>query len=184
MGLRPLLVGLIVVATALFVMGAAIERGSGSEAHHEVAAPASSGEQEHGDEAGREAKSSHEGEESGAQGGESGERTEVRPLGVDIEAWPFVILAALASVALAAAAWLRPGVRGLLAVVAVAMFVFAALDIREVAHQLDVDEGGLAVLAGVIAALHLAAGAVAALMASRAGLGHDGSPSRTGTVPA
>ena len=41
------------------------------------------------------------------------------------------------------------------------MVVFAALDVREVIHQLDEDNGGLALLAGVVAGLHLAAAAVA-----------------------
>jgi hypothetical protein len=44
------------------------------------------------------------------------------------------------------------------------MVVFAVLDLREVVHQLDEDNGGLAVLAGVVAALHLAAAAVALWM--------------------
>ena len=53
----------------------------------------------------------------------------------------------------------------LLAFVAVVMFAFAALDVREVVHQAGIDETGLAVLAGVVAALHLAAAAVAVVMA-------------------
>jgi hypothetical protein len=44
------------------------------------------------------------------------------------------------------------------------MVVFAALDVREVVHQLDESKGGLALLAGVVAVCHLAAAAVAALM--------------------
>jgi hypothetical protein len=152
MGLRALLVGLIVAATALFVVGVAIEHGSADAAHH---APG-------------EGESSHESDESGAHAGESANESELRPLGVDDEAWPFVIVAALASLALAATAWLRPQSSGFMTVVAGGMFVFAVLDIREVLHQLDVDEIGLAVLAGVVAGLHLAASAVAVLLASRA----------------
>jgi hypothetical protein len=41
---------------------------------------------------------------------------------------------------------------------------FAALDVREVFHQADEDDGGLALLAGVVAALHLAAAALALRM--------------------
>jgi hypothetical protein len=60
-------------------------------------------------------------------------------------------------------------------VAGVAMLAFAALDVREVFHQGDINESGLAVLAGAVAALHLAAAAVAAAMASR---------SRDSTAPA
>jgi hypothetical protein len=44
------------------------------------------------------------------------------------------------------------------------MVAFAALDVREVFHQIDEDDGGLALLAGVVAALHLVAAGVALLM--------------------
>jgi hypothetical protein len=44
---------------------------------------------------------------------------------------------------------------------------FAALDVREVAHQLDENASGVAALAGLALALHLAAGAVAALAFTR-----------------
>ena len=45
------------------------------------------------------------------------------------------------------------------------MVAFAVLDVREVVHQLDEDNGGLALLAGVVAALHLGAAAVALALA-------------------
>ena len=41
------------------------------------------------------------------------------------------------------------------------MVVFAVVDVREVFHQLDEDKDGLALLAALVAALHLAAAAVA-----------------------
>ncbi len=44
------------------------------------------------------------------------------------------------------------------------MVAFAALDGREVFHQLDADRTGLAVLAGVVALLHLSAATVAGVM--------------------
>ena len=65
---------------------------------------------------------------------------------------------------LALGVWLRPAWGLLLAVVFVVMVGFAALDVREVFHQLDEDDRGLALLAGVVAALHLAAAGVALLM--------------------
>jgi hypothetical protein len=154
MALRTLLVGLIVVATALFVIGVAIERSSDTEAHHETAG------------------AKHE--ESSGEGREGTERSELRPLGIDVEAWPFVVLAAAVALGLALGAWLRPDVTWLMWVLAIAMLAFAVLDVREVAHQLDVDEAGLAVLAGAVAVLHAAAALVAARMALRARQALDG----------
>jgi hypothetical protein len=95
--------------------------------------------------------------------------------GLDYEATPFVALAAAFSLALAAAVWLRPRWALMLGAVAVAMVVFAALDVREVVHQLDESKGGLAVLAGVVAVCHLAAAAVAALMGRPASAAGGGS---------
>jgi hypothetical protein len=184
-----LVAGLIVVATALFVLGTAFERNaSGESSHHDEATTVTSATTQEGGsgEAGESpAEHSTEGT-SGAASTASHEESheELRPLGIDIEAWPLVALAALASLALAAAAWLRPHAPGLLALVAVAMLVFAALDIREVVHQLDADESGLAVLAGAIAVLHLAAAVLAGVMASRAGRPASGPPSAAGPMPA
>ncbi len=93
---------------------------------------------------------------------------ELRPLGVDVEAWPFVALAAGVSLALAAAAEARPRLAVVLGLVTAAMLVFTALDVREVVHQADVGESGLAVLAAAVAALHLAAAGVAASMGAGA----------------
>jgi hypothetical protein len=94
--------------------------------------------------------------------------TELKPLGVDIEAAPFVALAAVTSLALALGAWLRPRWLLLLVVIVGAMLVFCALDVREVFHQSDENKTGLAVLAGFVALLHLGAVAVAAAMGSEA----------------
>jgi hypothetical protein len=47
------------------------------------------------------------------------------------------------------------------------MVVFAALDVRELVHQLDESDCGLAALAGAVALLHLAA-AVAAMLRTQA----------------
>ncbi|MGI8728897.1 MAG: hypothetical protein ACR2LK_02715 [Solirubrobacteraceae bacterium] len=87
-----------------------------------------------------------------------------RPLGIDIEAWPFVALATLVSLSLAFGAWLRPQFAALLTLTAVIMLAFTALDVREVVHQVDVNEDGLAALAAGIALLHGGAAAVAAAM--------------------
>ena len=144
MGLRALLSGLIVAATAAFVVGTVIERNSSSESAHHEAAVGEPAERRHG----RRSTVGREGGESTGQHAHEGPTTErkaateephaeLRPLGIDVEAWPFVALAAAASLALAAAAWLGPRQPALLGLVAPAMLIFAALDLREVLHQAD-----------------------------------------------
>ena len=157
--MRSLLVVLIVVATALFVVGVGVERDDG-RAHHDAA-----GEVAH------EAAEQPGAEEAAHMEGVAAEE-ELRPLGIDIEAWPFVAAAALLSLALAIAAWLRPRLVPLLAAVGLAMLAFAVLDVREVFHQADIEASGLAILAAVIAALHLTAAAVAARMSATPEPGH------------
>jgi hypothetical protein len=61
----------------------------------------------------------------------------------------------------------------LIAVVVLAL-LWAALDIREVVHQVDESRAGIAVLAAAVAVLHVAAAGVA----GRLGLGR-GAPRRT-----
>jgi hypothetical protein len=165
MALRSTLAAVIAVATVAFVIGTAIER--------------TTGETQRAVEGGESA------EHRAAEGAGSESNGEVKPLGIDIEAAPFVALAAIASLALAAAAWLRPRTIAVLALVAMAMVGFAALDVREVFHQADEGRTGLAVLAACIAALHLAAAALAAAMirAATAGApprGYGGSTARSG----
>ena len=189
MGLRAALVALVLAATAAFVVGVAVERSSGEAGHHDTASPTASGKGaaagEAHTESGGESQAAHAAEgAAGAPTGTTAAEThaELRPLGIDIEAWPFVIAAVLAALALATAAWLRPHTPALLAVVAMAMLAFAALDIREVAHQLDINKNGVAVLAGGVAALHVAAALVAAAMAAWRPRG--GAPGQAGTMAA
>jgi hypothetical protein len=168
MNRRLLLVVLLVVSTAAFVVGVSVERSSG-DSHDEPAATAASREaaesgEEHADE-GAEGEASQSAVEADSEGaGEAGQDEDESVLGVDLEATPFVVLAAAASLGLAVAVWLRPEWRPLLGLVAAVMVAFAALDVREVVHQVDEHNGGLAVLAGVVAALHLAAAAIALSM--------------------
>jgi hypothetical protein len=70
------------------------------------------------------------------------------------------------SLLLVLAVWRAGASPWVLGVVAVAMVAFGALDVREVIHQANESRTGLAVLAGLVAALHLAA----ALLAARAAL--------------
>jgi hypothetical protein len=160
---RSLLGALVLAATVAFVLGTALERGSGeSPASRRAERPASPRAESRGRIEG-EAKTHAEGGEARTEGGHS--RSELRALGVDFEAAPFVALAAAASIALALAAWRRPSAAVLLALAA-AMLAFAALDVREVAHQLSENRTGLALLAGAVAVLHAAAAAVAGRLAS------------------
>jgi hypothetical protein len=159
MGLRLLLTAVIVIATAAFVVGTTIERHDESP-RHQQAAITDDADADGGSEQGE----AHEAGERHAS--ERAEDEEARPFGVDVEAAPFVALAVLGSLGLALAAWARPGA-GSFGVLVVAMFVFAALDIREVAHQLDESRGGLAILAAVIALLHADAGILAGVLATR-----------------
>jgi len=173
---------LIVAATATFIVGVAIERGD-EGSHHEVGreeiSSAAEAEEPHSEAGEREGQHTDSPADAGT-GEESHE--ELRPLGIDVEAWPFVTLAALTSLALAAAGWLRSGTVPSLVLIAAAMLAFAALDVREVVHQLDIDETALAVLAGVVAALHAAAALVAAAMASHARNAPGGSPGAGATM--
>jgi len=129
---RNLLAVLIVAATALFVLGVSIEKAEGG--HDEPAHVEASEESQ-------------------------GEEEEI--LGVEPESTPMIVLAAVVSLALALAAWLRPESELLLAVVGVAMLAFAVLDVAEVANKIEESEGGIAAIATLVAALHLAAAWVA-----------------------
>jgi hypothetical protein len=191
MSLRSLLVVLIVLATVSFVVGTAIERNSSGESGHHEGAPTTGSEAgtssgENHVETSGETPAAHASEGAGttAESNAEGSHAELRPLGIDVEAWPFVALAALSSLALALGAWLRPDSVPLLAFVAVAMLAFAVLDVREVIHQSDINKTGLTVLAAFIAALHIGAALVAATTAARAHQPHTGPRDAADTMPA
>ena len=171
MNLRAVVVGLIVLATIGFVVGTTIERNS-EESHAE--SPAATSSQSSGGSQGEAGESAeHHAAESGgestssASSGADAAHGEFQPFGINIETVAFIILAALVSLALAAAVWLRPRSLLVLAIAALTMVLFAALDIREIFHQIDENRTGLAVLAGVVAVLHLAAAVAIALLARR-----------------
>jgi hypothetical protein len=92
-----------------------------------------------------------------------------RVLGVDAESTPLLVLAVLAGLALSVAAASELGRRRnfLLAVVVIAL-AWAALDVREVMHQIDESRAGIAAVAIAVAVLHLLAGAVAGRSAADA----------------
>jgi hypothetical protein len=77
-------------------------------------------------------------------------------LGVNPEATPLVVSAVVVSLLLAAAI-LAFGWPIVAAIIVLAMLAFAALDIREVLHQVTESRPGLAALAALVALLHVAA---------------------------
>jgi hypothetical protein len=143
---RHLLAVLLAVATILFAVGASAERSATDE--HAEAAPTTT------------ARAEAETEE-GAPGGAHAEAGE-RLLGIDLESTPLIALAVLTGLALSAVAASRIGRRReFLAAVAVVALAWAALDVREVLHQIDESREGIVVIAAVVAALHLVTPAVA-----------------------
>jgi hypothetical protein len=181
--LRLTLVALLVASTALFAVGVIAER-STEDTHTEPAAShaAESGSKTEESEGAHNERGESEGanRESGASeataSGEAGhaesgaEKDESeRLLGVDVESTPLIVLAVLAGLALAVLAASRAGQRRgfLLAVVAIGL-AWAALDIREVVHQLDESHTSIAGIAIAVAAVHLAAAATSGLLATQA----------------
>jgi Flp pilus assembly protein TadB len=141
---------LFVACAALFVVGVVAERTS---AHSEAVATESHDES-------AEAPGHDEAAEHREGAADHAESETV--LGIDVESPAAVTLAVVASLALGVASWLQN--RRWLALLSVAFGVaFAVFDIAEIGHQLDESRTGLAVLAGVLAAGHLAATGTAGL---------------------
>ena len=108
--------------------------------------------------------------ESGSES-ESGEEhaEDERLLGVDLEPTPLVVLAVVAGLGLAILAAGRIGrLRWFLLAVAIIALAWAALDIREVVHQIDESRTGIALVATAVAVLHLTAAAVSGGLAGQA----------------
>jgi hypothetical protein len=84
--------------------------------------------------------------------------------GIDIESTLLVTVAVVLSLGLAALVWLRPEPPVLVALVVVGV-LFTALDVVEVFHQTNESKAGLAILATIVAVLHLTTAVVAGLMA-------------------
>ena len=141
-----LLVVLLVLSTALFAAGAIAERSSTGE---HAGTPAV--------------------EEVEAHAGESSEESEA-VLGVDLESTPLVVLGVALGLAGAALAATRYGtLPGFLVAVTVVALAWAVLDIREFLHQLDESQTGIALVAAIVAALHLAVAAVSGRLAQQTG---------------
>jgi hypothetical protein len=154
--LRRTAAALLVVCAGLVIVGVTAEGDTHAETtvsagHHDEASEAANGETGH-----------DEATETGGSEVDHDESAEERVLGVDVEAPGAVVLAVAVSVALAVGLWIRRQ-RWLAAAAVGVAVVFALFDVAEIAHQLDESRNGLAVLAGVIAAGHLAAAATAGL---------------------
>jgi hypothetical protein len=152
-----LLPALLVVGAALFVVGTSAER------HKEAAVTAETAPAAEGTptaEAAEGATATHpaatERSETAAEG---------KVLGVNRESKGVVASVAVISVALAGLAWALRNRQAFFVIAAFAA-LFATFDIAEVAHQVDVSRTGLAVLAAVIAAIHI----VATVLAGRAAM--------------
>ena len=157
MDLRRLLVSLIVLATIAFGVGVLLERSSGeSESGVEQPGHVEGGEETEGT-----------GESTALVGESSEEASDEQIFGIDPESTGVLGVAVVVSLLLAAGCWFRPEWRWLLVVTALAMAAFAVLDLREVIHQIDESNAGLAIVAGVVAALHVAAAVTAVIVARR-----------------
>jgi Flp pilus assembly protein TadB len=167
---RLLLAAVMTAATALFVVGVSVERAQPDQHAGERAEQSHETGESHA-ETGEEAVETH-GAPSVGESGHDTHQEEPRILGIDPESTPLVVVAIVGSLLLVAAVLRWSHATALLAFVAVAMLAFAALDVREVTHQLDEDQAGVAILAASVATLHLAAAALAGMQASR----HAGRP--------
>jgi hypothetical protein len=142
---------LLIVAAGLLVIGVTSE---GDDDTHSDEPTAEASEHNEATESAEAIEA--EGAERSTSEAEESEEDEERVLGIDVESPLLVTTAIVVSLLLAGLVWRRP-IRPLLIVIAVVAAAFAMLDAAEVAHQLDEDHTGLALLAGLVAALHAAA---------------------------
>jgi FtsH-binding integral membrane protein len=161
---RWLLSSLLVAGAALFGVGVAAERHATAHHTETSAVTASTGESGTGEsgtgESGTESSEMHTEQPATDTAGHSESANET-VLGVNLESTALVVFAAAVSLVLAAVTFRRDIRSVLLATVGCAL-VFAAFDIAEVAHQIKESRAGLAMLAAVVAVVHVATGLVAA----------------------
>jgi hypothetical protein len=161
---RAALVVLLVGSGILFLVGSTIER---NHRHHESGAAKSTetsgGEPGSGTESGGEGTTPAE-KHAASSSGEAGAKL----LGVNTESVALSVVAVVVSFLLAGAIWLLPSNLVFLAIALFAL-VFSAGDARELVHQLDDSNGGLATVAGLLLFLHLGITALAASRLPRRG---------------
>lgn len=159
-GLTSLVSVLLIVSAALFTVGVAAERSSRSS---ESPAHSAAESATHGEGSGEAPSAEAAPDAAATSNGEHGERL----LGIDPESWVLVAVGIAASVLLAAALLMSARRRPMLLLLAVVFgVVFAALDVRELAHQLNESRAGLAAIAVALVVLHGSV-AVAASLALR-----------------
>jgi hypothetical protein len=161
--LRAALVLLLVGSGLLFAVGSTIERHQ-HHSEHPVTAT-TTGESGNAESSGGESGSGETKTHVEKNHGERG----VKILGVNTESLALSVLAVVASLLLALAVWLGRWPRLTLLVVAGFGLVFAAGDARELVHQLDESNGGLATIAATLIGLHLAVSALAIALYPRRG---------------
>jgi hypothetical protein len=152
--LRGALVLLLAVSATLFLVGSTVER---STSHREPAQATAAAGGETGGETGGEASPHEAGHSASSEVGTT-------VLGIDTESVGLSVAAVLLSTALAVA--VAAGRRKRLVLFAVLGFglVFAAADARELVHQLDESNSGLAAVAAILLVLHLATAVLAAAL--------------------
>jgi hypothetical protein len=156
--LRSGIVVLLIASAVLFLIGSTIER---NNRHHEATATKTTettGEtqQESGGES--TATPKHvEGASTETTNAETGSgEVGATILGVNTESLALSVVAVVLSVLLAAAVWLQRWPRLVLLAVLAFALVFAAGDARELVHQLDESNAGLAAAAAAVLTLHAA----------------------------
>ena len=162
---RWLLSSLLIAGAALFAVGVAAERNAANN-HPETGTETAHAEQpatettEH-DEQASDAEASTAEQPPAAEAARHPESSTETVLGLNLESTGLVIVAAIASLALALLTW-RLNLRPLLLAAVAFAAVFTAFDIAELVHQIKESRTGIAALAAVIALLHVAAALVAA----------------------
>ena len=158
--LRAALVVLLMGSGLLFAIGSTIERHRHHAEHPSTTATSSP-----------ESRSS--GEKGSGEGSKHVEKSHVEKgvtiLGVNTESLALTVIAVVASLVLALVVWLRRRPRLVLLCVAAFGLVFAAGDARELVHQLDESNAGLAAIAAILIGLHLAVTLLAAALFPRRG---------------
>ena len=175
---RWLLSSLLIAGAALFAIGVAAERNAndshaGTEAANtaepgtETTVPTGEVAEAGGGEVAHTDVTTGEGAAPVVEPAGHSESSSETFLGLNLESTPLVLIAAAASLALAALNW-RRNVRALLFVTIAFAVVFAVFDIAEVAHQIKESRAGLALLAATIALLHVTTTVIAEQRATTA----------------
>ena len=154
---RWVLSSLLIAGAALFAIGVAAERNA-ADTHTETGTETVQTEGTgHTEESGGE-ETPHTEQPATEQAGHT-EASSETVFGVDLESTTLVIVAAIASIALAVLTWRMNRRLLFLATVAFAA-VFAIFDIAELVHQIQESRAGIAALAAAIAVAHIGAALV------------------------